>query len=87
MPRTQLWNYPSELQCLSYIQAMVSPDLTFAVQQYSCFCSDPKQNQVEVVKQICCCLLKTEDQGLLLNQDCSQGLECFMDADWDGNTF
>ena len=31
-PRLQQWNYRSAVGCLSYIQAMVRPDITFDVQ-------------------------------------------------------
>ena len=36
-PRLQKWNCRSAVGCLSYIQAMVRPDITFAVQQSASF--------------------------------------------------
>ena len=84
-PRLQKWNYRSTVGCLSYIQAMIRPDITMAVQQCARFCTDPKQDHEEAVKRICRYLLKTRDKGLILRPDKSKGLECFVDADWAGS--
>lgn len=83
-PREQQWHYRSVVGCLSYLQAMVRPDLTFAVQQCSRFCNNPNKEHEEAVKRICRYLLKTRDKGLLLKPDKSRGLECHVDADWAG---
>ena len=83
--RMQSWNYRSAVGCLSYLQAMVRPDLTFAVQQCARFCNSPNKDHEEAVKRICCYLLKTKDEGLLLKPDKSRGLECHVDADWTGS--
>jgi hypothetical protein len=78
------WNYRSVVGCLSYLQAMIRPDLTMAVQQCARFCSDPRKPHGEAVKRICRYLLRTKDKGLRLKPDPSRGLECFVDADWAG---
>ena len=39
--RNQTWNYRGVLGCLSYLQSMVRPDITFAVQQCARFANDP----------------------------------------------
>ena len=62
-PRQQNWNYQSAVGCLSYLQAMIRPDITFLVQQCARFCNDPKQDHEEAVKRICRYLLKTKDKG------------------------
>ena len=36
-PRLQKWNCRSETGCLSYVQAMVRPDIDFTTQQCACF--------------------------------------------------
>ena len=36
-PRKQKWNYRSAVECLSYIQAMIRPDITMSVQQCAIF--------------------------------------------------
>ena len=84
-PRLQKWNYRSANGCLSYIQAMVRPDITFATQQCARFCNNPGRDHEEAIKRICRYLLKTKSQGLTLRPDKSKGLECFVDADWAGS--
>jgi hypothetical protein len=83
--RSQVWNYRSAVGCLSYIQAMIRPDITMAVQQCARFCNNPQRDHEEAVKRICRYLLKTKDEGLILRPDKSRGLECYVDADWAGS--
>jgi hypothetical protein len=84
-PRTQPWNYRSVVGSLSYLQAMIRPDLTFSVQQCARFCNFPNKPHEEAVKRICRYLLRTKDKGLVLKPDPTRGLECFVDADWAGS--
>ena len=84
-PRKQSWNYRSAVGCLSYLQAMIRPDITYAVQQCARFCNEPKQDHEEAVKRICRYLLGTQTKGLLLRPNRSRGLECYVDADFAGN--
>ena len=58
-PRLQKWNYRSANGCLSYIQAMVRPDITFATQQCARFCNNPGRDHEEAIKRISRYLLKT----------------------------
>ena len=81
-PRLQKWNYRSAVGCLSYIQAIIRPDITMATQQYARFCNDPKQEHEEAVKRIRRYLLKTKYKDLVLRPDKSKGLECFVNVDW-----
>ena len=46
------WNYRSVVGALSYLQAMVRPDSTFAVQQCARFCNDPRRQHEDAVKRI-----------------------------------
>lgn len=82
--KTQKWNYHLAVGCLAYIQAMVRPDIKFAVQQCALFCNDPSTNHKEAVKRIYRYLLRTRDKGLTLRPIKSKGLECYVDADWAG---
>jgi len=84
-PRKQNWSYRGVVGCLSYLQAMVRPDITFAVQQCAQFCNDPKQSHEEAVKRICQYLLRTKERGLMFRPDRSKGIECYVDADWAGS--
>jgi hypothetical protein len=74
-PRKQPWNYRSAVGCLSYLQAMIRPDITMlAVQQCARFCNNPQQEHEEAVKRICRYLMKTKAQGLTVKPDKSRGL-------------
>ena len=84
-PRRQSWNYRSAVGCLSYLQAMIRPDITFAVQQCARFCNEPRREHEEAVKRICRYLLRTKDKGLVLRPDKTRGLECYVDADFAGS--
>ena len=46
-PRKQKYNYRSAVGCLSYIQDMILPDITMAVQQCAIFCNELSQEQKE----------------------------------------
>ena len=84
-PRKQHWNYRSAVGCLSYIQAMIRPDITMAVQQCAKFNNAPTQEHEEAVKRICRYLKRTKDKGLIFKPDKSKGLECYVDADFAGS--
>ena len=49
-PRNQTWNYRGVLGCLSYLQSMVRPDITFAVQQCARFANDPRRSHEVALK-------------------------------------
>ena len=83
-PRQQKWHYRSVVGCLSYLQSIVRPDITFAVQQCAKFCNNPNQNHEEAAKRICRYLLSTKDKGLTLRPNLKRGLECHVDADFAG---
>ena len=83
-PREQKWHYRSAVGCLSYIQSIIRPDITFSVQQCARFCNDPKKDHEEAVKRICRYLLKTKTKGLVLKPDLTKGLQCHVDADFAG---
>ena len=67
-PRLQKWHYRSAVGCLSYIQSIIIPDITFAVQQCARFCTALNREHEEAVKRICRYLLKTNKKVLLLGQ-------------------
>ncbi|CAJ1954060.1 unnamed protein product [Cylindrotheca closterium] len=79
------WNYRSVVGSLSYVQAMIRPDITMAIQQCARFCNDPKESHAMAVKRICRYLYKTRHMGLHFKPDKTKGLECFVDADWAGS--
>ena len=69
LPRSQPWNYRLVVGSLSYLQAMIGPDLTFSVQQCARFCNNPSKQHEEANKRICQYLLPTKEQGLVLKLD------------------
>ena len=83
-PRIHKWNYRSAVGCLSYLQAMIRPDITFATQQCARFNNNPTREHEMAVKRICRYILCTKDKGLILKPDSTKGLECHVDADWAG---
>ena len=83
-PCLQKWNYRSAVGCLSYIQVIVRPDITFAVQQCARYCHSPSHDHEEAVKCICHYLLGTPNKGTILRPNKSKGLEYFVDDDWAG---
>lgn len=85
LPRMSNWKYRSVVGALSYLQAMIRPDITMSVQQCARFCNNPQRQHEEAVKRICRYLLKTKDRGLIFRPDPSRGLECYVDADWAGS--
>ena len=76
------WNYRSAVGALSYLQAMVRPDITTPVQQCARFWNNPRQQHEEAVKHICRYILKTKNRGLVLKPDPTYGLECHGNVDW-----
>ena len=84
-PHTYSWNYRAVVGSLSYLQAMIRPDLTMSVQQCARFCNDPQQQHAQALKRICRYLLKTHELGLTFRPNPTRGLECYVDADWAGS--
>ena len=72
----QPWHYRSAVGCLSYIYAMIHPDITIPVHQCAIFCHDPRQEHEEAVKRICWYLLRVHGKGFFLKPDQTRGLEC-----------
>lgn len=52
-PRLQSWIYRLDVGSLSYIQAIIRPNMTIATQLCARFCNNPSQEHEEVVKRIC----------------------------------
>ena len=74
LPRQKSFHYISTVGCLSYIQAIIRPYITMAVQQCAILCNSPNKDREEAVKLICQYLLKTRYQGLVLKPGKSKSL-------------
>ena len=84
-PRKENWNYRGAVGCLSYIQSMGRPDITYATQQAARFSHCTRRSHEEAVKRICRYLHGTKDLGMTFRPNKSKGLECYVDADWAGS--
>lgn len=69
---------------LLYLTNNSRPDIAYAVHQCARFTHDPKASHAEGVKRIIRYLQGTKDKGILLRPDGSQGVDCYVDADFAG---
>ena len=83
-PRQQTWHYRSVVGCLSYLQAMIRPDLTMAVQQVARFCHNPKRSHASAVKTIVRYLNRTCEMGMIVKPTGDLSVDCYVDADFAG---
>ena len=79
------WNYRAVVGCLNYLQAMTRPDLAYSVHQCARFCNNPKSLHEQGLKRICRYLYRTRNQGLIFRPQLTDGLKCYVDADWARN--
>ena len=70
--------------CISYIQAIIHPDIIFSVKKCAQFCNNPNKDHEEAVKRIYRYLLKNKTKGIVLKPDESRVLEYHVDADFAG---
>ena len=82
--RKQDWNYRSLIGMLNYLATSTRPDLAFVVHQCAKFCSNPKLSHETAVKRIVRYLKSTSEERLILKIDKTQGLVCYVDADFAG---
>jgi len=82
--RKQSWNYRSVIGMLNYLAASTRPDILFAVHQCARFSSNPKLIHERAVKRIIRYLKGTADKGIILSPNPSEGVKCYVDADFAG---
>ena len=78
------FNYRSAIGSLNYLAQTTRPDISMAVHQCACFCSNPKKVHYTAVKRIVRYLVATKDKGMILKVD-QPIVECFADADFAGS--
>jgi hypothetical protein len=83
-PFTEEWKYSEVVGMLLYLANNSRPDIAYAVHQCARFTHDPKASHAEGVKRIIRYLQGTKDKGILLRPDGSQGVDCYVDADFAG---
>jgi hypothetical protein len=82
--RKQDWSYRSAIGMLNYLAATTRPDCLFAVHQCARFSSNPKLSHERAVKRIIRYLKGTKDKGIILKPNPSEGVKCYVDADFAG---
>lgn len=83
-PFTEEWKYSEVVGMLLYLANNSRPDIAYAVHQCAWFTHDPKASHAEGVKRIIRYLQGTKDKGILLRPDESQGVDCYVNADFAG---
>jgi len=83
--RTETWNSRSVIGKLNYLANNMRPDISMAVYQCACYCSNPKAIHELAVKRIAHYLLQTKSQGLILHPSTDLSLNMFVDADFAGH--
>lgn len=80
----ETWNYRLVIGKLNYLANNTRPDISMAVHQCTCYCSNPKAIHESAVKQIARYLLSTQDKGLVLYPFPSLSLDMHVDAEFAG---
>ena len=83
-PFKEEWSYPAAIGMLLYLSSNTRPDLQFAVHQAARFTHNPKHSHAQAVKRIVRYLIQTRERGTIFKPDLSQGLDCYVDADFAG---
>ena len=83
-PFNEKWSYPAAIGMLLYLSSNTRPDLQFAVHQAARFTHNPKHSHAQAVKRIVRYLVETRERGTVFKPDMSEGLNCYVDADFAG---
>ena len=83
-PFDEEWSYPAAVGMLLYVSTNTRPDIQFAVHQVARFSHNPKKSHGQAVKRIIRYLIGTHDKGIIFKPDLTQGLDCWVDADFSG---
>ena len=83
-PFNEDWSYPAAVGMLLYLSSNSRPDIQYAVHSAARFSHNPRKSHGQAVKRIVRYLLKTPTEGILFLPKLTQGLDCFVDADFAG---
>ena len=83
--RKDKFHYQSLVGQLNYLTASTRPEIACAAHQIARFSQNPKQSHEVAAKRIARYLKNTADEGIILKPDKTQGLTCYVDADFAGN--
>ena len=82
--RKEKWHYRSLVGQLNYLTQSSRPEIQYATHQLARFSEDPRLSHEKAAKRIVRYLKATADKGILMRPDRSQGLTCYVDADFAG---
>jgi hypothetical protein len=83
-PFDEDWSYPAAVGMLLYVASNTRPDIQFAVNQACRYTHCPKRSHGQAVKRIIRYLIATRDKGICFQPNISEGLNCYVDADFAG---
>ena len=83
-PFNEEWGYSAAVGMLLYVSSNTRPDIQFAVHQVARFSHSPKRSHGQALKRIVRYLIETRDRGIVFKPDLTQGLDCWVDADFSG---
>ena len=83
-PFNEEWSYPAAVGMLLYLSSNTRPDIQFAVHQVARFTHNPKRSHGQALKRIIRYLIHSPDEGIRFTPNLSEGLNCYVDADFAG---
>ena len=83
-PFNEKWNYAAAIGMLLYLSSNTRPDIQFAVHQAARFTHAPRKSHGQAVKRIVRYLVGTADKGTKFIPNLTEGLDCYVDADFAG---
>ena len=84
IPRKDNFHYRSLVGQLNYLMQSTRPEIQYAVHQCARFSDDPKHSNEVAAKRIVRYLKVTPDEGIILKPDKTQGLTCYVNANYAG---
>ena len=84
IPRKDNFHYRSLVGQLNYLMQSTHPEIQYTVHQCARFSDDPKHSNEVAAKRIVRYLKVTPDEGIILKPDKTQGLTCYVNANYAG---
>ena len=80
----EVFNYPSIIGMLLYLQGHTRTELTFAVSQCARFTFQPRRSHELSLKRVGRYLIDTRDKGMIIRPSDDVRINCYVDADFAG---
>lgn len=85
LPFDHSFHYRRVVGKLNFLQASTRPEIAYAVHQCARYSQDPKQPHGNAIRLIARYLAGTQQEGLILSPNKTQGFQVYADADFCGN--